>query len=186
MYICIFCARTKNKHRTHREPKIIPGDLEFHKEYLLVLTFFLWTLSKWPINPTRIESLHWNIPVVAWRLQCPDPWGLHPTGVGQNCLREIEELLGRAKDRGEEHGNDKIIWLFSWKLMNLLGAKGLTDSWASVGRPGNVSTCRLEYLPVSFAMNDKQSIFSDLAPILTISWWTSPSSRTGPASVLTI
>jgi len=28
------------------------------------------------------------------------------------------------------------------ELMSLLGAKGLTDSWASLGRPGNVSTCR--------------------------------------------
>ena len=43
--------------------------------------------------------------------------------------------------------------------MSLLGAKGLTDSWASLGRPGNASTCRLEYAPLSFTMNKKKDIF---------------------------
>ena len=71
----------------------------------------------------------------------------------------------------------KIFWPFHlFKLMDQLRARGLSDSWASVGRPGKVSTCRCPY-------HLFEIFSSDSTPTSTTSWWTRPLWKAGFAPV---
>ena len=70
-----------------------------------------------------------------------------PKSSGTQLLQRGPKATGKSPEQRWASVSKSLFWpLHLFKLMDQLRAGGLADSWASVGRPGKVSTCRCPYL----------------------------------------